>query len=535
MIIKGGSRANPSQLARHLLRRDQNELIFLLQCDSSPTGNLREAFADMQLLTAGTRGTKGLYHAQISPDSRYTLSREQWERSADVLEEELGLKGQPRTLVFHQKKGRTHLHVVWARTDLESMTLRSDSRNYDAHERASQRLEIEFGHEPTPGRHAKRDPTKERPTAAFNHAAWQQFERTQIDPRDLKQSLTELYHHCETGLAFKAALEHHGYQLASGKRALLVVDPRGGTHSLARQVEGVRAAEIRGKFNDLGPASLPTVEEAKERLPRDPRAPDQAIAMPRSLPAFNQAAQKAPTPPSLDPETLRAEERRRLLEQKAGFQARQERIYREQEAHWAESRQESLERFDASLSRRLESPPSPPGLSDPAGLLRHYWALLRERLSPGSTPDPDEISKKRQAAQLRRQRAAHSRKLSVWEQEQRVIFRERQAQEATRFHSEINAQLERLDVESARYRERIAKNRERGVERDREQEQEQGLDRDREPPTCGPLRRAFQLGERRRWLRRAFNRLSLRARPAPTFKSPGRNRVPRWSGPRGPG
>ncbi|WP_374142216.1 hypothetical protein [Sphingomonas sp.] len=47
------------------------------------------------------------------------------------------------------------MHVVWARTDLDTMTLRSDSQNYHAHERASLRLEQEFGHELVPGKHAR--------------------------------------------------------------------------------------------------------------------------------------------------------------------------------------------------------------------------------------------------------------------------------------------------------------------------------------------------------------------------------------------
>jgi len=98
MIIKGDSRGGPVQLARHLLRTDTNETVNIVQL-GSPTGSLREALRDWQLISAGTRGSKGLYHANISPDARYAMSPEQWQRAVDVLEKELGFDGQPRVVV----------------------------------------------------------------------------------------------------------------------------------------------------------------------------------------------------------------------------------------------------------------------------------------------------------------------------------------------------------------------------------------------------------------------------------------------------
>jgi hypothetical protein len=66
MIIKGGSRAAPGQLAWHLQRRDTNEKVEILEIQF-PTSNLAEAFRDWQTISEGTRGFKGLYHANIDP------------------------------------------------------------------------------------------------------------------------------------------------------------------------------------------------------------------------------------------------------------------------------------------------------------------------------------------------------------------------------------------------------------------------------------------------------------------------------------
>ena len=265
MIIKGSSRAGPSQLARHLQRTDTNERVEILQLDS-PTGNLAEALRDWQLISMGTQGTKGLYHANIDPDARYTMTPEQWQRAVDVLEKGLGLDGQPRVVVMHEKHGRQHVHVVWQRTDIDTMTMVPDSFNYLAHERASKALEQEFGHEHVPGKHAKRDRTKqpELPKAEITHAEWQQGERTAIDPHVFKEAVTQLHRQCDTGQAFKAALEEKGYVLAKGdRRDYVIVDGQGQVYSLARQIKGVTAKDLRAFMADIDRETIPGVEQAK--------------------------------------------------------------------------------------------------------------------------------------------------------------------------------------------------------------------------------------------------------------------------------
>ena len=44
-----------------------------------------------------------------------------FEKTADLIEKKLGLENQPRAIVFHEKDGRRHAHVVWSRIDSEKM------------------------------------------------------------------------------------------------------------------------------------------------------------------------------------------------------------------------------------------------------------------------------------------------------------------------------------------------------------------------------------------------------------------------------
>lgn len=328
MIIKGASRAGPSQLARHLQRADTNERVELIQLDS-PTGDLHEALRDWQFISTGTRGTKGLYHANIDPDARYTMTADQWKIAVDRLEQELGLDGQPRAVVLHEKHGRQHIHVVWQRTDIDTMKLVPDSFNYLAHERASLALEQAFGHEIVPGKHAKRNRSKQpnMPKAAISHAEWQQGERTGIDSRVFKDTITALYKSCDIATAFQAALDERNLILAKGdRRDYVIVDDAGQVYSLARQIKGVTTKDLRAFMAGIDRETIPSVEEAKAIQRERQLAPAQAADEP-------EAAKGPPGLPDEEIEKLRAllktrhdEQRRNLAEYHAAERAQTARI-----------------------------------------------------------------------------------------------------------------------------------------------------------------------------------------------------------------
>ena len=177
------------------------------------------------------------------------------------------VEGQPRVVVMHEKHGREHIHVVWARTDIDTMTLRSDSMNYLAHERASKALELEFGHELVPGKHDKRDREQqpEFPRAEYDHAEWQQGERAGVSPAERKDQITALKQLSDGAQAFKAALEDQGYILAKGDKCdFVILDQAGDVHNLARQIHGMKAADLRQFMKGLDREALPTAEQAAE-------------------------------------------------------------------------------------------------------------------------------------------------------------------------------------------------------------------------------------------------------------------------------
>lgn len=300
MIIKGGSRGGASQLAKHLLRTDTNETVTILELNS-PIPDLQETFRDWQFLASGTNGRKGLYHSNINPD-HYDMTTDQWLRSVEILEKELGFEGQPRAVILHQKPDengidRAHIHVVWQRTDVETMTLKTDSMNYPAHERASMALEIEFGHEKVLGKHAKRDREQQPdfPRAEINHAERQIAERTGISPKQRREQLQALKGAADNAQSFKNTLEEAGYTLAKGDRGYTLVDENGDHFNIAKQLK-IKIEEVDEFMKAIPLDSLPELDEAKkqakQKLSETPK-PTEEKTPPTEAPAQEAAPDKS--------------------------------------------------------------------------------------------------------------------------------------------------------------------------------------------------------------------------------------------------
>jgi hypothetical protein len=140
----------------------------------------------------------------------------------------------------------------------------SDSHNYRKHEEVARDLEREFGHERVQGAHVERE-GKERPARTPSHAEMLQSDRTGMSPKEAKTRITALWQSTETGKEFAVALWNEGFVLARGdRRDFVVIDPKGGTHSLARRIEGAKAKDVRERMADLDEARIPNVLDAKQ-------------------------------------------------------------------------------------------------------------------------------------------------------------------------------------------------------------------------------------------------------------------------------
>jgi len=309
MVIKGGSISGAARFAAHLQRTDTNERrneVIEMRDVAAP--DLRGALLEMEAVASACPNCKKpLYQASINTQAHERLTDEQRMQAVDRLEKELGLTGQPRVVVVHEKNdGREHCHIVWSRIDLDKMRAISDSHNYRKHEIVARELEREFGHERVQGAHIERD-GQPRPPRTPSHKEIQQGARTGVSPKQAREHLTGLWQRADNGQAFAEGLSQAGWILARGdRRDFVAIDPKGGTHSLSRRIDGATAKMVRERLADLKPERLPSVAEARatQAARQGPEAARQAAPVkapartpqrsPAPAPAFAKASADAP-------------------------------------------------------------------------------------------------------------------------------------------------------------------------------------------------------------------------------------------------
>lgn len=264
MIIKGRSVKNRSFFGTHLLNRKDNDRVRVVEFKGLAHEDVQGAMLDMEAMAKGTRCTNYMYHADMNPRADEHLTDAQWTQAVDTLERHLGFEGQPRFVVEHEKEGRVHRHVIWSRIDADTMTALPDSLTYPKHELAAREIERDFGLKPVPSVLVKerQEPRPERRARDFEGFRAVQ---TGLTPDQVKAEVTALWHGCDSGAAFRAALEANGYILCRGdRRDYCIIDPAGDEHSLARRIAGVRAAELRERMADIDRSALPSVAEGRE-------------------------------------------------------------------------------------------------------------------------------------------------------------------------------------------------------------------------------------------------------------------------------
>ncbi len=291
MIIKGNPAGSVGFWSNHLLRDDTNEKAEVKEITGVTADDLPGALREMQAVASGSRSHGNfMYQANISPRADEQLTPAQWKEAVDTLEKNLGLEGHQRVVVEHVKDGRQHYHAIWNRVDVDTMKVADMGGNYRTHEATARELEARFDLAPTQTRpRGEREPSPE--LWELRAAA-----RSGIDPVAMKGELTELWKTSDNGQAFAASLDERGYVLARGdRRDFCVVDSAGTAHSLARRLDGVKAAEVRAFMADVDRDDLPSVAEARAEQRAHTFASEQSHAA-EFAGSFAEVAAEAPPP-----------------------------------------------------------------------------------------------------------------------------------------------------------------------------------------------------------------------------------------------
>ncbi|MDG2532216.1 relaxase/mobilization nuclease domain-containing protein [Sphingomonas sp. HITSZ_GF] len=275
MILKASQRAGGNQLAQHLLNDHDNEHVTIHQLRGFAADDLRGAFQEAHAVSRGTKCKQYLFSLSLNPPKGETVREKDFERAADEAERRLGLTGQPRAIVFHEKEGRRHAHVVWSRIDADSMT----AVNLPFFKKKLNDLarDLYLEHEWTLPEglrtHGGKSPLN------FTLDEWQQAKRLGRDPREIKDAIRDCWNRSDSAKALSHALEERGYYLAQGdRRGFVVVDTDGEVFSLSRYA-GIKTKDVRTKLGE--PDALPTVAQVKADLARSTTR--QAASFPRDI------------------------------------------------------------------------------------------------------------------------------------------------------------------------------------------------------------------------------------------------------------
>lgn len=260
MILNANERGNAGELARHLLNTRDNEHVEIHELRGFVSDTLQGAMKEIEAIARGTRCRKFLFSVSLNPPQAETPSVEAFERAATQIETELGLEGQPRAIVFHEKEGRRHAHVVWSKidgTEMKAINLSFYKRKLTE---ISRQLYLEQGWRMPEGLKDKRN----RDPLTFTLEEWQQAKRAKHDPKEMKALIRECWVNSDDRRSFEAALRRKGFWLASGeRRGFVAIDWRGEVYSLSRMT-GAKIKDLKARLGD--PEGLPKAEEIKASI-----------------------------------------------------------------------------------------------------------------------------------------------------------------------------------------------------------------------------------------------------------------------------
>jgi hypothetical protein len=261
MILKGSQRGGEMAMGRHLLK-PENEHVEVHEVSGFITSDVLGAMKEVQAVAAGTRCKQPLFSVSLNPPETESVPVAAFEDAIDRIEKANSLEGQPRVVVFHEKEGRRHAHVLWSRIDAGTMTAKPLPFFKTRLREVSKQLYLDHGWRMPAGLMD----SKARDPKNFDLAEWQQAKRSGRDPREVKGTIQECWAVSDDRASFVRAMEERGLYLAKGdRRGHVAVTFEGEVHSIARVV-GKRLKEITARLGSTD--DLRTVEDTRLHIAR---------------------------------------------------------------------------------------------------------------------------------------------------------------------------------------------------------------------------------------------------------------------------
>ncbi|MGJ8628265.1 MAG: relaxase/mobilization nuclease domain-containing protein [Sulfitobacter sp.] len=256
MILKASQRSHGKRLANHLLNTAENDHVEVHSVQGFVSDDVMGAFLEIEAVAKGTKCRQPFFSVSLSPPSGAIVSNDIFEDAATRLAEANGLAGQPRIVVFHEKDGRRHAHVVISRIDAATMTAINLPHFKNRLQKLSRELFIEQQWKMPAGLRDRRHTSPTNVTLA----EWQAAKRRGKNAIDQKALIQQCWASSDNSAGFQSALQDHGYRLAKGDRRGHVVVCHDGEVLAVARATGQKAKAVKERLG--APDELPSVAEA---------------------------------------------------------------------------------------------------------------------------------------------------------------------------------------------------------------------------------------------------------------------------------
>lgn len=256
MILECNERGFGAELARHLLNPRDNDHVTVYSLEGFVANELVGAFAESAAIAQGTQCRKYLFSVSLNPPPGEQVPLEVFENVIARIEAKLGLAGQPRAIVFHEKNARRHAHCVWSRIDPTRMR----AINLAHTKRKLMEISIALYHEHGWSMPEGFQDHIQRDQLNYSRAEAGQAKRTGHDPTAIKALFKRCWEQSDSRVGFAAALWAQGFCLAQGdRRGFVAVDAEGKIWSLSRWCD-LKPKDLRSRLGE--PDDLPSVDDA---------------------------------------------------------------------------------------------------------------------------------------------------------------------------------------------------------------------------------------------------------------------------------
>ncbi|WP_346894833.1 relaxase/mobilization nuclease domain-containing protein [uncultured Roseibium sp.] len=259
MILKGNQRGGALNLANHLMNEHDNEHVEVRSVEGFMSTDVHEAFREMHAVAKGTKAKQFIFSLSLSPPKDANVSTADFDAAIEKAAARLGLAGQPKIVILHQKNARLHYHVAFSRVDTAEMKAINLPYFKERLNNVSRELFLKHGWTLPNG-------FKDRAFSDPENYSLEEYQvalRSKRAPKEVKQVLKDCWQQSDSQISLMAALQENGFQFCKGDRRGYVAihwSAPDTIYSLSRWCD-LKTKELRQRISD--PDTVPSLEEAR--------------------------------------------------------------------------------------------------------------------------------------------------------------------------------------------------------------------------------------------------------------------------------